>query len=73
MTDNEHDWSNYWQGRNATDQASDEALVGVGIENDAKLSEFWQECFSELKPEYEVLDMACGAGSVLKHAKKNGL
>ncbi len=73
MTNNEHDWGNYWQGRNANNQTSEEALVGVGIENDAVLTNFWQGHFTGLETSCEVLDMACGAGSVLKHAKKLGM
>ncbi len=60
---NEQDWSNYWQGR-----ASGEALVGVGVENNEKLTTFWQDQFDGLPKDTKILDMACGAGSVLKHA-----
>jgi len=60
---NEQDWGNYWQGR-----ASHEALVGVGVENNEKLASFWQEQFAGIPKDTKILDMACGAGSVLKHA-----
>lgn len=65
---NKQDWSNYWQGRNA-----DEALVGVGIEQDEKLGDFWATCFSALPKGAKVLDMACGAGSVLRRADEAGV
>ncbi len=64
---NEQDWSNYWQGR-----ASDEALVGVGVEHSEELATFWQGCFEEQDSGVKILDMACGAGSVLRHADSAG-
>jgi len=71
MTDkSKQDWGNYWQGRTA--DSSGEALVGVGIEHNEKLAEFWTECFDGLDKNSKMLDMACGAGSVLRHAKANG-
>lgn len=72
MSDNnKQDWGNYWQGRSAGGSA--EALVGVGIEHNKKLAEFWTSCFEGLKENTRILDMACGAGSVLRHANSNGL
>ena len=72
MSDNnEHNWSNYWQGRNTTNQASSEALVGV--ENEAVFAQFWHDCFVDMCSEDNILDMACGAGSVLKHARNIGM
>lgn len=65
------DWSNYWQGR--TGEQSGAALVGAGIENDADLTAFWQGVFSEASSEARVLDLACGAGSALKHAASAGI
>ena len=65
------DWSNYWQGRAA--QASGEALMGVGIEDNFKLSDFWSTFFKELPKDTHVADFACGAGSALKHAHQAGL
>ncbi|MBN4055841.1 class I SAM-dependent methyltransferase [bacterium AH-315-J23] len=71
MTDsNKQDWGNYWQGRTA--DSSGEALVGVGIEHNEKLATYWTACFDGLNKNSKVLDMACGAGSVLRHAKANG-
>jgi len=67
MASGEQDWGNYWQGR-----ASDEALVGVGVENNEKLAAFWRGQFEELPKDTKILDMACGAGSVLKHAHELG-
>ncbi|MCF6274304.1 MAG: class I SAM-dependent methyltransferase [Robiginitomaculum sp.] len=67
---NAQDWGNDWQGR-AGDRAG-EALVGVGIEHNEKLAEFWAECFAGLDKSSNILDMACGAGSVLRHANANG-
>ncbi len=76
MTDkNKQDWGNYWQGRTGNSRTGDnsgEALVGVGIEHNKKLAEFWTSCFEGLNKNSKILDMACGAGSVLRHAKANG-
>jgi len=67
----EKDWDNYWQGRAA--KASGEALIGVGIENNAKLSAFWTDLFKGLAPSARIADFACGAGSAIKHAHAAGL
>ena len=67
MTDNQaQDWDNYWKGRSATD--SGEALVAAGVETDVDLKHFWVNELSNFPKTSRVLDMACGAGSVLKHA-----
>lgn len=63
-------WSNYWQGRAA--QESGAALVGVGIENDAEIAEFWDQKLKGLDRSTRVLDLACGAGSVLRRAEMSG-
>lgn len=68
MSTHKQDWSNYWQGRN-----SDEALAGVGIEQDKGLVDFWVACFEALPAEAKLLDMACGAGSVLRRADAVGV
>ncbi|MEP6343431.1 MAG: class I SAM-dependent methyltransferase [Maricaulaceae bacterium] len=60
------DWNNYWQGRSASEGGN--ALTGVGIENNAVLSSFWQKTFKPLPQTARLVDFACGAGSVLKHA-----
>ena len=65
------DWSNYWRGRTA--ESSGAALVGAGVESDAELSAFWQAVFSSASSEAQVLDLACGAGSALRHAADAGI
>lgn len=65
---NEQNWGNYWQGRRAS-----EALVGVGVEHSTQLAQFWKSSFKGLKAETKVLDMACGAGAVLRHAHDLGI
>ncbi len=70
QANNKQNWGNYWQGR-AGDTAG-EALVGVGIEHNTKLAAFWAACFDGLDSGTRILDMACGAGSVLRHAHNNG-
>jgi len=67
------DWSNYWQGRTA--ETAGAALVGSGaaIESDAELAALWGEVFAGVQPETRVLDLACGAGTLLKLAAKAGI
>ncbi|WP_026941660.1 class I SAM-dependent methyltransferase [Hellea balneolensis] len=66
----EQDWDNYWQGRAA--QSSGEALIGVGIEDNARLSAFWIQIFQAMPKTARIADFACGAGSALKHAHGAG-
>lgn len=66
-----NDWSNYWQGRAASESGA--ALVGVGVETDAEIAAFWTERFSDLPKTARLLDLACGAGSVVRRANAMGL
>ena len=59
------DWANYWSGREAGQTG--EVLAGTGIENHDELSAFWNSAFTEPQTGL-VLDLACGAGSAIKHA-----
>ena len=59
------DWANYWSGREAGQTG--EALAGAGIEKHDELSAFWNAVFPAA-PTGIVLDLACGAGSAIKHA-----
>ena len=63
-------WDNYWQGRSS--QRSGNALVEVGIENNHTLNEFWIGFFHAKSKSSKIVDFACGAGSVLKHANSSG-
>lgn len=69
-TSNKSDWSNYWQGRTAGESGA--ALVGVGIENDAEIAEFWDAELSGFNTSITLLDLACGAGSVIRRAHAAG-
>ena len=62
------DWANYWSGREAGQTG--EVLAGTGIENHDELSAFWKAIFVEPQTGL-VLDLACGAGSAIKHATAN--
>ncbi len=66
----DQDWSNYWQGRAANESGA--ALVGVGIENDAEIAAFWDEQLAAFDKNCRFLDMACGAGSVIRRAQEGG-
>lgn len=65
-TEDAASWDNYWQGRTAAD--SGDALVGAGIETDVDLRMFWEGELSGFDANIPLLDLACGAGSVLRHA-----
>ncbi len=65
------DWGNYWQGRAASESGA--ALIGVGIETDAEIGAFWDGHLGALPKSARVLDLACGAGSVLRRASAIGL
>jgi len=52
---------------------SNDALLGVGIEDNDILTDFWQNIFSNMPKSTQLIDFACGAGSVLKQAKMAGL
>ncbi len=75
---NKQNWGNYWQGRAGNSSGENpgdgfgEALVGVGIEHNEKLGAFWTASFAGLDSGAKILDMACGAGSVLRHAHNSG-
>lgn len=56
-------WDNYWQSRQGSNSG---ALAGV--EHDEELAAFWTGALSPLAKERPLLDLACGAGTVLKHA-----
>ena len=68
---NAQNWGNYWQGRAASEAGA--ALVGVGVENDAQIAAFWDDILGPLPKDASILDLACGAGSVLRRAKACGL
>ena len=68
-TDTEN-WDNYWQGRSS--HASGNALVEVGIESEHALKTVWSEYFRAKPTDSRVVDLACGAGSVLSHAHALG-
>ena len=59
-------WDNYWQGR--ASKATGNALIEVGIENNHDLNHFWLEQLKSKPKTTQIVDLACGAGSVLKHA-----
>ena len=65
------DWGNYWQGRAASEAGA--ALVGVGIETDAEISDFWAQRLGTFPKDAKILDLACGAGSVTRRAAVLGL
>lgn len=64
--DASNEWSVYWSGRNAADTG--EAFGRPGIENMPGLVEFWRAALEPSDRNARVVDFACGAGSVVRHA-----
>lgn len=64
-------WDNYWQGR--ASNATGNALIEVGIEDNHDLNRFWLDFLNDKSKSTGIIDFACGAGSVLKHAHSLGL
>ena len=62
------DWGAYWRGRTG---GPGDALAGV--ERAPELDAFWATVFSGLPKTTRVLDLACGAGTVLRAARAAGL
>lgn len=58
------DWSNYWEGRTASQ--SGEVFGLVEVETSEELTSFWRSVYQKT-PAKRIVDLACGAGSVLKH------
>ena len=65
-----HNWDNYWQGR--ASEATGNALIEVGIEDNHDLNRFWLDFLKGHSKSTKIIDFACGAGSVLKHANSLG-
>lgn len=60
-------WDAYWQ-----DRRDDGAKALTGIEHDAELEAFWTHALSGQDKAAPFLDLACGAGTVLKTAMSLG-
>ena len=68
MSASSENWSAYWATR--TEGSS---LEGVGVENSALIDAYWDQTFEGAEKETSVIDLACGAGTVIKRAQKAGL
>lgn len=66
-----NNWNNYWQGQIGKESGA--ALCGVGIDQNEALEAYWTVFFKSLPKSSSVVDIACGAGAVLKHAKTSDL
>ncbi|MAK62874.1 MAG: hypothetical protein CMK09_18040 [Ponticaulis sp.] len=64
------EWSRYWSGRSGVDDA--EVYTRPGIEADEELSGFWEGVISAHPKDVAFVDLACGAGSVVRHASRLG-
>ena len=63
----EASWSQYWQGREG-----DTTGALTGVESDRELQEHWARVLSDGARDAAFLDLACGAGTVLKQASQLG-
>ncbi len=68
LTALDQDWSNYWQGRTGVESGA--ALVGV--EKHPEIEAFWKAQLQGFDVSIPVLDLCCGAGTVLKILKGLG-
>lgn len=60
-------WSNYWQGREG-----DTTGALTGVESDKELRAHWAGVLADCDRGRPFLDLACGAGTVLKQASELG-
>ncbi len=66
VSDKENQWSDYWNN----DGAEGEVFVSAGGTANPELSTWWQSRFEHLSSG-DVVDLACGAGSVFAHLPPN--
>ncbi len=64
-TDDSNQWNDYWNN----DGAEGEVFVGAGGSSSPELSNWWAQKFARLEPG-DIVDLACGAGSVFAHLPK---
>ena len=64
------EWSRYWSGRAGND--SSEVYAFQGLEADEELKDFWKGVISDFPKTARIADLACGAGSVIRHAHALG-
>ncbi len=62
----QEDWKNYWKNRNSASSES----PGIGVERDEFLSEFWASQLKGFDTKSKIMDLACGAGTITKTARK---
>lgn len=61
-------WSEYWR----QDGAGGEVFVGTDGKGNAEIGAFWASLFEDLETGSRVIDIACGAGSIFRHARETG-
>ncbi len=60
------EWRAYWSGRAQMNGGG--SSIGASVERDAELADFWEQNLLERPVESRCLDLACGAGTVVRHA-----
>jgi len=68
MTSEAKNWSAYWKTRDI-----DSSLEGAGVEHHALIHQYWDRHLSHARKDARLIDLACGAGTVVKRAIHAGL
>lgn len=64
------EWKRYWQGRQGVGEAS--LLARPAVELDQAFQIFWKSQIGDAPRNARLVDLACGAGSVISHAHSLG-
>lgn len=59
----QNEWSTYW----TNDGADGEVFVSKEGKAHPEVGAWWQQQLSRLKPSLDIVDLACGAGSIFQH------
>ena len=68
MSSDSSNWSAYWKTRDI-----DSSLEGAGVEHHTIIHQHWDGIFVNCDRSVRLIDLACGAGTVIKRADKAGL
>lgn len=64
------EWETYWRGR--ASGGNGDISSQPGIESDEDIARHWNDELSKVSKSARMLDLACGAGSVIRHAHAEG-
>ncbi len=66
-SNNDNQWNEYWNN----DGAEGEVFVSSSGSAHPEISDWWRTQFADLCPPCDLVDLACGAGSVFAHLPEN--